>query len=104
MDSLQMFRVYVETVQCIRRSLAYSRQSADVTARKLSLRNLGFHNVTCLETAEHCLACAMCFGKATLIGSAHLTRTMPRRLDFKRSNSAHLVALRAAASFNGAFA
>src|SRR5215467_9000765 len=73
MDPLQVLRMNIEAVQCKRRSLAHSRQSADMTARKLSPRNLGFHDVPGLKSLKHCLARAMCFWKAVLIGSAHLT-------------------------------
>src|SRR5262249_35735071 len=72
MDSLQILRMNVEAVQCKRRSAPYSRQSADMTARKLSLRNLGLYDVPGLKSAEHRLPCPMRFWKAVLIGSAHL--------------------------------
>jgi len=67
-----MLWVDIEAVQRERRSLAYSRQSADMTARKLSLRNVSLHDVPGLKSQEHCLPCPMCFGKAVLIGSAKL--------------------------------
>src|SRR5262245_1721868 len=69
-----------------------------MTARKLSLRNVGFHDVPGLKPHEHCLACAMCFWKAVLIGSAHLTRTMPHGSDLKRLNVRELQVLRRALS------
>src|SRR6266545_5484537 len=81
-----MLWVDIEAVQRECWPLAYSRQSADMTARKLSLRNVSLHDVPGLKSHEHCLACAMCFGKAVLIGSAHLTRTMPYGSDLKRLN------------------
>ena len=86
----------VEAVQCKRQSLAYGRQSADMTARILSLRNLGFHDVPGLESAEHRLARPMRFGKAVLIGSAHPARTMPHRFDLKRLNVLDFQVLRRA--------
>ena len=57
-----------------------------MSARKLSLRNLSLHDVPGLKSHVHSLAGAMCFGKAVLIGSAHLTRTMPGRFDPERVN------------------
>src|SRR5262249_57111153 len=72
MDSLQILRMNVEAVQCKRRSAPYSRQSADMTARKLSLRNLGFDDVSAFESAKHRLPCPMRFLKTLLIRSAHL--------------------------------
>src|SRR5262249_18299679 len=93
-----MLRVDVEAVQCKRRSLAYGRQSADMAARKLPLRNVSLHDVPGLKSQEHCLACAMCFWKAVLVGSAHLTRTMPHGSDLKRLNLRDLQVLRRAAT------
>ena len=101
MDLLQIFRMNVEAIQCKRRSLAYSRQSADMTARKLSLRNLGFHDVASLKSHEHRLACSMRPRKAVLIGSAHPARAMPRRFDLKRLNILDFQLLRRALSDAG---
>src|SRR5215467_9541279 len=93
-----MLWVNIEAVQCKRRSLAYSRQPADMTARKLSIRNVGFHNVTGLKSHEHYLTCPMCFGKAVLIGSTHLTRTMTYCFDLYRLNILDFQVLRRALS------
>src|SRR5262249_22820862 len=60
------------------------------------LWNICFHNIACLEPHEAYVTCAICFGKAVLIGSTHLTRTMPYRFDLKWLNILYFQVLRRA--------
>jgi hypothetical protein len=65
-------------------------------ARKLSLRNIGLHNVARLESHEACVSRSMSFRETVLIGTAHLTRAMPHRSDLKWLNDLDLQILRRA--------
>src|SRR5262245_47781582 len=90
MDLLQIFRMRVKTVQGERWSLTHGRQSPYMTACVLSTWNVSLHDVSSLKSHVPSLVCPVRFREAVLIGSAHLTRTMPGRPDQERANTGDL--------------
>ena len=77
--------MYVETIQRERWPLT-NRYTTNMPARELTLQNISFHDVARLKSHEACFSRAIGFWKTVLVGSARLTRPMPRRLDLKRLN------------------